>query len=388
MLRLRLGLTLSLSGFRIGSLIITSLLLLVALAPQASTQAQAPAQAVITQDNLPQSQRLEGLRLVWQDINRCSAAALTIQLSYYMTFTDLSGAYNEVVRQLNPRLSDASVRIEEMGALAEAQGLGSIVRRGGTVELLKQLVANGFPVLIENVYYDGPNGWNDWMSHNRVLMGYDDAVNEFYFYDPLRGAGQNAQGYAMTYDDVAQRWRPFNYDYLVLYRPEEEAKLQEVLGAQWDAAYNAQWTLSLAQAEIDSGNADSFTYFNRGWAELQLDLYEDAAASFDRALSMGLPWRMLWYEFGPFEAYLEVGRYDDVIREVRRTIAGLPEIAISPELNVEISIEELYYYIAQAYLGQGNTERAIANLDAALYRKPNFIEARELMDSLTGGTNS
>ena len=351
-----------------------------------STAVSAQTPALVTQENLPASHRLEGLKLVWQDINRCSAAALTIHLSYYMDFTDLSGAYNEIVRQLNPRLSDASVRIEEMGALAEAQGLGSIVRRGGTLDLLKQLVANGFPVLIENVYYDGPNGWNDWMSHNRVLMGYDDALGEFYFYDPLRGAGQEQSGYAMTYDDVAQRWRPFNYDYLVIYRPEEETKLQQVLGQQWDATFNAQWTRSLAQAEIDNSTADSFTYFNKGWAENQLELHEDAAASFDRALSMGLPWRMLWYEFGPFEAYLAVGRYDDVIREVRRTIASLPEISITSELKVQISIEELYYYIAQAYLGQGNTERGLANLDAALYRKPNFIEARDLKDSLTGAT--
>lgn len=333
---------------------------------------------------LPGSARLSGLNLVWQDVNRCSAAALTIHLSYYEDFDNLTEAYNTVVRRLNPRLSDASVRIEEMAAYAESLGLGAIVRRGGTLDLLKRLVANGFPVLIENVYYDGGGGWRDWMSHNRVLMGYDDAVSEFYFFDPLRGAGPDRNGYAMPYAEVDDRWRAFNRDYLVIYRPEEADLLQSILGIQWDAAQNAQWTRLQAQAEIDNGQADSFAYFNRGWAELQLGLYEEAAASYDEALRMGLPWRMLWYEFGPFEAYLALGRYDDVIREVRNTIAALPEIALSADLRVTITIEELYYYIARAYLGQGNVERALANLEAALFRNQNFVEARALMNELTG----
>ena len=40
---------------------------------------------------------------------------------------------------------------------------------------------------------------------------------------------------------------------------------------------------------------------------------EEAAAAFDQARQIGLPWRMLWYQFGPFEAYYETGRYDEVI---------------------------------------------------------------------------
>jgi tetratricopeptide (TPR) repeat protein len=40
--------------------------------------------------------------------------------------------------------------------------------------------------------------------------------------------------------------------------------------------------------------------------------YGAAAASFDRARSIGLPMRMLRYQFGPFFAYYHVGRMDDL----------------------------------------------------------------------------
>jgi hypothetical protein len=39
----------------------------------------------------------------------------------------------------------------------------------------------------------------------------------------------------------------------------------------------------------------------------------DAANAFDRARKIGLPWRMLWYQFDMFETYLSTGRYQDVL---------------------------------------------------------------------------
>lgn len=321
--------------------------------------------------SIPPSARLDGLTMIHQSTNRCASAALTIQLSFFEDYSQPTQAYNDVIRRLNPYGGDVSVRIEEMAVLARERGLSAVVRRGGTIDLLKQLVAAGFPVLIENVYFDGPNGWQDWMSHNRVLVGYDDALQELYFFDPLLGNG-DGRGRAMTYDDVDNRWRPFNRDYLVIYEPEDEATLQAILGPNWDMTYNAEWTLQVAEAELNSPIADSFALFNKGWALVQLERYEEAADAFDEARALGLPWRMLWYEFGPFEAYLAVGRYQDVVNLVYEVIQNTD------------GVEEMYYYIAQAYIGMGQTDRAIANLEAALYRNRYFTEASDLLQSLRG----
>lgn len=323
-------------------------------------------------ESLPSSVKLDGLTQIWQGFNRCSAAALTTHLSYFEdVLTD--GVYNDMVRRLNPYAADVSVRIEEMAAAAEERGLKAVVRRGGTVDLLKQLVASGFPVLIENVYFDGPNGWQDWMSHNRVLMGYDDSISSFYFYDPLLGAGDNREGYSFTYEEIDERWRPFNRDYMVIYRPEQEEAIQQILAEQWDINYNWEWTQVLAQAEIDADVADSFTYYNLGSAQVELGLYEEAAASYDQAREIGMPFRMYWYEFGPFEAYLEVGRYDDTL-ELARTVISDAE-----------GVEEAYYYAGRAYEGLGDTQRAINNYEAALFRNRFFAAPAQRLGALSGG---
>lgn len=329
---------------------------------------------VAVNEPLPSNALIEGGKWVHQGTNRCSAAALTIHLSFFTDVT-LDTYFQLAQRDLNSYGADASVRIEEMGREAEDMGLKYVVRRGGTIDLMKVLVAAGFPVLVENVYYDGGDLYRDWMSHNRVLVGYDDALGELYFRDPLLGF-PDGDLIARDYERFDQIWHPFNRDYLVIYRPEQEAEVQAILGEHWDEQRSAEIVRAMAQAEIDA-NADNirFSYFNRGWAELQLGMYEAAAESFDIALNYGLPMRMLWYEFGPFEAYLAVGRYEDV------------RFLVGQQINTAgntISVEEWYYYAAQAYEGLGNIERAILNYEVAVFRNANYTEAAQRLQELRG----
>lgn len=324
--------------------------------------------------SIPPSHMLEGFSWVHQGVNRCSAAAMTIHLSYYEDVT--VDTYHELARQrLNTFGADASVRLEEMAAEAERRGLNAVVRRGGTIDLLRELVAADFPVLVENSYYDGDDLYRDWLSHNRVLVGYDDATRTFYFQDPLLGY-PNGSLVTYTYDDFDVRWKPFNRDYMIFYTDEQEAALQAVLGDQWDMTFNARWTMEIAQEEIDTNAPyQAHSYFNRGWAELQLGMYEEAADSFDAARHLGLPMRMLWYEFGPFEAYNAVGRYEDTLNLIRANI---------DTAGNEISIEEWYFYAGQAYEGLGTLDRAILNYQVALTRNSNYTEAAERLQALQG----
>lgn len=333
------------------------LLMVILLAVVGTAAAQEEAGSVPAE--LPASVRLEGLVPVWQQPNRCSSAALTIQMSYF----GYSGTYADSISYLNPNIEDVSVRLEEMAAFAGRNGLWSIIRTGGTIELLQRIVAGGFPVLIENVYFDGADGWNDWMSHNRVMMGYDQATGALYFYDSLLGFGENNVGRVMSHDDVLTRWRPFNYNYMVLYRPEEEAILRAILGDHWDATYNAEQTLAMAEADLNGIYNDSFSVFNKASALLALGRLDEAVAEFDRALGLGLPPRFLWYLFGPFEAYLQVGRYDDVLDLSARVIASTP------------GVEEVYYYAGRAYEALGDLTRAAANYEVAIFRNANYAEA-------------
>jgi tetratricopeptide (TPR) repeat protein len=339
--------------------------------PEATEQAQVSTAPLF----LPDTIRLTGLRPVYQLVNRCSAAALTIQLSYFQW----PGTYDDVIRGLNPHQEDVAVRLDEMADFARAQGLGAIERTGGTLQRLRELVAGGFPVLIENSYYEGPGGFDAWLSHNRVIMGYDDSTASLLSFDSLLGNGPDNTGRPIPYDDIDTRWKPFNRNFLVLYRPEQEVLLQQILGEDWDVQVNAENTLEQSQAEVGTPNEDSFTWFNIGSSLLTLNRDEEAAAAFDTALATGLPWRMMWYQYGPLEAYARVGRYDDVIRLATQVLSTTP------------GVEEIYYYFGRAYEGQGDLQRARGNYQAALFRNEYFRAAQEALarvDALLAPTAS
>jgi tetratricopeptide (TPR) repeat protein len=335
-------------------------------APAATATAEVVPFAPLTP--LPPEARLSGIKPVYQLFNRCSAAALTMQLSYF----GWAGSYADTIRALNPNEEDVAVRLDEMADFAKAQGLSAVFGNGGTLDLLKALVAGGFPVLIENVYYDGPGAFKDWMAHNRIVMGYDDAKGEIYTFDSLLGNGPENTGRPIPYVDVDERWRPFNRDFLVLYRPDEAAQVQQIMGGYWDAAYGNEISLQQSQAELDNGKADSFTMFNLGSSLAELGRYPEAADAFDKARQIGLPWRMLWYQYGPFDAYYQVGRYDDMLALAREVISTTP------------GVEEMYYYAGLAYEAQGDVERAKSNFQVALWRNADFTAARTELARIGG----
>ena len=77
---------------------------------------------------------------------------------------------------------------------------------------------------------------------------------------------------------------------------------------------------------------------------------------------------MLWYQFGPFEAYLRVGRYQDVI------------VLADANLRTANNLEESYYYRALARRALGDEEGARADLEAALRYNPLYERALETLD--------
>jgi tetratricopeptide (TPR) repeat protein len=84
---------------------------------------------------------------------------------------------------------------------------------------------------------------------------------------------------------------------------------------------------------------------------------------------------MLWYQFGMYEAYDAVGRYDETIALAQRTLND----------GGGQYVEESYYYAGIAREGLGDINRAIQNYKQALAFNPNFEPARERRDALQSG---
>lgn len=314
---------------------------------------------------IPSQARLNGFRHTFQTWNNCGPATLSMALSYY----EIYRSQHEIAAITKPHPEDRNVTPQEMVAYVEEHtDVSAIDRTNGSLPLVRRLLANGFPVIIElGINPPGEYRWMGWYGHYLLLVAYDDEREVFWVYDSWFGTseapGENAtiDGREASYQELDAQWRAFNRHYITFFRPEERKRVETILGPQLDDQIMWQQALTRVQAELNQEADDPFLWFNLGTVYNALGDYEKAAAAFDQARSIGLPWRMLWYQFGPYEAYYQVGRYEEVILLANATLENRPYF------------EESFYYkgLAQAALGDPTAARQSINQAAGL--NPNII---------------
>lgn len=279
----------------------------------------------------------------------------------------------DVAAFLKPNAEDKNVSPDEMAAYVRRLGLEAVVRVGGGLTRIKNLIATGFPVVVETWFIPEPG---DQMGHYRLLTGYDDDARQFTTQDSYNGPNVR-----LGYDAFDELWLVFNRVYLVIYRPSQTETLAAILGE--DMNDRTMYARALVTAEKEAANPiaecvayenctdqTAFAWFNVGSNLSSLSRHQDAAAAYDQARLLGLPWRTLWYQFGPYESYSAVERYDDVI-----TLASVT-------LNTADNLEESYYWRGVAHLGKGNVEQARADFQAALDNNPRFAAAKAALESI------
>ncbi len=255
----------------------------------------------------------------------------------------------------------------------------ALFRNGGTVELLKTLIANGFPVIAEKGIYQTlpPEQTMQWAGHYAFTTGYDDTTGEFIWQDaytpdekiPRETQGKNVR---MSYEEYVEGWRAFNYVFIVVYDPAREVELYQVLGPWADEGWAAQNALDIALAETETlaGIDQYFAWFNLGTSYgLQFE-YGQAALAYDTSFTLynalpvdDRPYRTMWYQTGPYKAYYYTSRFQDVI-----TLADSNEST----LYMHRVLEETLYWRALAKASLGYYEDAYADLRKAVYYNPHF----------------
>lgn len=315
--------------------------------------------------NLPAAHRLDGITYHAQWWNNCGPATLTMALSYFGYSADQGRAAN----WLKPNREDKNVSPWQMVEFVNTQvtelPVYSMKRYGGDLTRIKSLVLAGFPVIIE-VGYDPDRAAQGWMGHYLLVIGWDDTQNVIYTMDSYDGANL-----PYSYDHIETHWQHFNYVYMVLYEGGDEPQVLELLGDDADAEQNYINAFYTAREEAVADENDAFAWFNMGSMLTELGRYEDAARAFDRAREIGLPWRMMWYQFTPYTAYIETGRYDEVI-ELARTIID----------NSGGHVEESFYYAGIARYHMGEYDRARDNFRRVVSFNPNFSSAQEWLNRL------
>ena len=262
-----------------------------------------------------------------QTPNNCGPAVLSMALHIY----GWEGSQADIASFVKPVLQDRNVNPEELRYYVRTQAgwLNLEYRVGGTIEILKRLLAANYPVIVESVTSLDPNdalGPNDdlWAAHYLLLTGYDDATQEFTIQDSYHGADLK-----ISYSQLEKDWYPFNNLFMVIYFPQYEEEVKTLLASNWDPSLNRQTALDSSQALTTSPSADAFAWFNYGSNLVYFDRYEEAGVAYDKARELGLPLRMFRYQFGPFLAYFHANRNDDllVLTDYARSVTDMSEEA-------------------------------------------------------------
>jgi hypothetical protein len=342
--------------------------------PAPSADPTATATPTATFAPLPSATELGGVRHEYQKWNNCGPATLAMALSFW----DWEGDQRPIAEYTKPNPRDKNVMPNELADFVNTQGgLRALVRPGGDLDLLRRLIAAGFPVVVEKGF-EG-YGFEGWMGHYAVITGYDDVRQRVNTQDSYIG-----DDFPFPYEDLVKYWRHFNFVYLVIYPPEREAELMALLGSQADEGLADSAAAQRASDDIFqlSGRERLFAWFNRGTNLVALQDYAGAAAAYDEAFRIDAdlvaidpdnrPYRIMWYQTGPYKAYFYSGRYYDVINLATQTLSNMSEPVL----------EESYYWRGLAREAVGDVPGAIEDLRAALNMHPGFTPALEQLQRL------
>jgi len=299
----------------------------------------------------------------YQDWNNCGPATLALALRYWGWKGD-QFSISDVVR---PKRQDKNVNIDELAGYinASAEGLQAEVRVGGDQVLLERLIAGGYPVVIEESFKLEKPTWpgdDQWAGHYLLLTGYDDQSQLFTAQDSYYGPDR-----LNTYADLTNNWQAFNHVYLVIFPKGDLQKIQTLLADDWSTDANLTRTAAALQSQLQSEGGNAFTWFNLGSTLTAEQDYASAALAFDRARALGLPSRMLRYQFGPFIAAYQTGDEKDLMR--------LADYA----LQVTPDSEEALLWKGWAYDLAGDHLNAIALFNQALKANPNYQDAEKAL---------
>lgn len=319
---------------------------------------------------LPESVTLQGV--VYEDqhgrYNYCAPANLAMALSFW----GWQGDRDVVGPVIKPDPKDKNVMPYEMADYIESEtDLRVVLRVGGDLDILRRFIAAGYPVLVEKgTYLRDLTGVVSWMGHYQVVTGYDQPGGTFIVQDSYVQADHQ-----VSEAEMIKGWRAFNYTYMIVYPPEKEAEVMGLLGADADETANYQKAALMASNEIYglSGIDQYFAWFNRGSSLVALQDYGGAAVAFDESFQVyaalpesDRPWRMLWYQTGPYFAYYGVGRYYDLLYLADGTLNAM---------QGDKNLEESYYWRGMAKAALGDQAGAIEDFQTSLIYHEGFEPA-------------
>ncbi len=302
---------------------------------------------------LPERVLLEGIVHQQQTWNNCGPA----NISMLLTYLGAQDKQRDSARFLKPMRDDKNVSPNELVAYAESKGYRARWVVGADLNLVRRFIAAGIPVIAETWYIPRPN---DEMGHYELLHGYDGEL--LIADDSYEGPGRLLN--AAEWDAL---WKVFNRSLVVVWKPEQDALVAALLGERNDAQRMYALALETAKREAQENPDDKFAWFNIGTNLLALGDAAGATTAFQKAESLKLPWRMLWYQHGPYEAFYQTGDYQQVLKLTNRSLKSVGDL------------EESYYWRGRALAALGKKSEARRDYATALKLNANYAAAAEAL---------
>ncbi len=336
----------------------------------------------VTSTPLPPSVNLPGVVYVDQRErwNYCAPANLTMALNFW----GWKGNRDDIAKVVKPGENDPSKNFIDRGRsdvnvmpyelvdfVNNDTDYRALMRYGGDVRMIKTMLASGFPVIVEKGYYEKDyRGILGWLGHYQFITGYDDLTQELIVQDTWN----DGPNFHIKYDLFMQGWRSFDDVFLVVYPADRETDVLNALGPYSDPQWAASTALNRVTRDIPglTGIDLFFAWFAKGTSHVALQQYVDAATAYDQAFSVYAslggdntqrPYRIMWYQTGPYWAYYYSGRYHDVISLANTT---LNDTIAAPTL------EESLYWRGLAEYALGNTGPALDDVRRSVYLNMNF----------------
>jgi hypothetical protein len=341
---------------------------------QSPFKTQVPTPTVI-EIPAPLKAEIDGIKIYPQKFNNCGPANLSMVLDFY----SINHPQLEIGAVVKPNYDDRNVSPQELVDYVRRETtLGASWYGNGNSLILKRLLAVGYPVIVEKgLYLDASQGW---MGHYLTLFGYDDGKQVFQSLDSFLGPW-DGKGREVDYQSFAEYWDQFNRTFIVVYPPEQEEIVLSLVGAS-DSNPESMWHEASIDANLLAKNEpeNAYAWFNLGTNLTELgeltgdgDYFSSAADAFDRAFALGLPWRMLWYQFKPYVTYLAMGRFDDVLTLTDATLSNFGGQ----------NVEETYLYRGHALMALNDLDAAKRAYEKSLRLKPEFPEAKQALQDLS-----
>lgn len=316
----------------------------------------------LTLQTPPQQKVLPGGTHVFQSFNNCGPAALSMALSFYGIYETQAKLGQELRPYQIPGgdNDDKSVTLEELAEKSKDYELIPYHLPNGNLEQIKLFITYDMPVITRT--------WtkvNEDIGHYRVVKGYDETAGTIIQDDSLQG--RNLQ---YSYGDFNTLWEKFNFEYLVLVPKEKQEIVDAILGD--DANPKAAWAkaVSSAQKELTINPDNVYARFNLSVAYYNTGNYQKSAEEFEKVENR-LPFRTLWYQIEPIQAYYELGNYDRVFEITNRVLN-----------NHNRAFSELYLLRGRVFLQQGNPAAAKAEFEKAMLYNKNLKSAQEAVVSI------